>query len=76
MGGKRVKDEEKTKKQKEREHSKRGKDKTNNYNFKIITKVKINLYVFLKKWKSICVDPAFRLMLFPLDGELDFYLKI
>ena len=26
MGGKRVKDEEKTKKQKEREHSKRGKD--------------------------------------------------
>ena len=22
-----------------------------------------------------CVDPAFRLMRFPLDGELDFYLK-
>ena len=24
---------------------------------------------------SICVDPAFRLMRFPLDGELDFDLK-
>ena len=34
MGGKRVKDEEKTKKQKEREHSKRGKEKflTSPYN--------------------------------------------
>ena len=24
----------------------------------------------------VCVDPAFRLMRFPLDGELDFYLKM
>ena len=24
---------------------------------------------------NMIVDPAFRLMRFPLDGELDFYLK-
>ena len=29
----------------------------------------------LKRKMSICVDPAFRLMRFPLDGELDFYMK-
>ena len=27
-------------------------------------------------WSRHFVDPAFRLMRFPLDGELNFYLKI
>ena len=27
------------------------------------------------QWSRHFVDPAFRLMRFPLDGELDFYLK-
>ena len=27
------------------------------------------------QWSRHFVDPTFRLMRFPLDGELDFYLK-
>ena len=39
----------------------------------------MTIFFYLKKViknKSHYVDPAFRLMRFPLDGELDFYLKI
>ena len=35
------------------------------------------LYKFeIKYYLNTTVDPAFRLMRFPLDGELDFYLKM
>ena len=38
---------------------------------------KISLIHFQPKLnKEKCVDPAFRLMRFPLEGELDFNLKI
>ena len=35
----------------------------------------MNMLSMFQKIK-VCVDPVFRLMLFSLDGELDFYLKM
>ena len=32
-------------------------------------------FITYDRYKYGIVDPAFRLMRFPLDGELDFYLK-
>ena len=38
-------------------------------------RLKSIFYFIFLRIKNIIVDPAFRLMHSPLDGELDFYLK-
>ena len=47
------------------------------YNLKFLKKllVKYGIRGLFDRRSYVCVDPAFRLMRFPLDGELEFYLK-